>query len=288
MKRILLLILSLLSLLTFLLPSLSSCGCEAEVEPLDSGKLVYKTVGERELSLELLRPTDNMQRKSPAVIVLHGGGWVSGAPEDFTRDFAPLCELLRENGIAVIPVEYSLVCEGSSWRDALDDCEDALNYLIENAKSLGLDETRLGIVGYSAGAQLALMTAIETRDKLRLCTSMSAPTLIADSEQSLYYSDALNYYVERVFDKEDMISMYQASPMIRVNRNCKSDFLLVCGTDDEVVGAFHAQSFYNEVRSFAINVELLEYKGLTHSYTSYPEFDSLCGDIAERIIEELE
>lgn len=278
-KKILLLILSLLLFL-------SACE-ELPIETVGSDKLCYKTVEGVELTLELLYPTNDQKRKSPAVIVLHGGGWVSGTPEDFTRDFEPLCNALREGGMTVIPVEYRLVSEDSTWRDALDDCEDALNYLIDNSRSLGLEPELFGIIGYSAGGQLALMTAIETRDLIKLCVSMSSPTLISDTEVSPYYSEPLNYYISRAFSKDNALEMYQASPIIRVNRNCKSDFLLISGMADEVVNSFHASSFYNEVSSFRLDAELLEFEGLTHSYTSYPEYQSLCETIAERVLSHL-
>ena len=274
-------------ILTMALMLLVSCGetyTEAEVP---TGEIIYKTVEDKQLGLEILMPTVNKQRRNPAVLVLHGGGWVSGAREDFTRDFKPLCDALRAAGISVIPVTYRLAVNGTGWRDCLDDCEDALNYIIENSKRLGIDEHRLGIIGYSAGGQLALMTAVETRDQVKYCVSMSGPTFFSDKKESIFYSESLNYYIKMIFPENDQIEMYQASPIIRVNRNCKSDFLLISGTADEVVKPSHAESFLRELESFGLTAELIEPEGLTHSYTAWSNFGNLCEEIAGYVIENL-
>ena len=274
-------------ILAVLMVSLAACeSIEVEID-VPTGEIVYKTVDGTELGLEILTPTAKKTRRNPAVIVLHGGGWVSGTREDFTRDFKPLCDALRAEGITVIPVTYRLAVNGTSWRDCVDDCEDALNYIVENSKRLGIDNHRIGLIGYSAGGQLALMTAIETRDQVKYCVSMSGPTCFSDNKESIFYSEALNYYIKMIFEEGDHISMYQASPIIRVNRNCVSDFLLVSGTSDEVVKSAHAESFLREIESFGLQAELLEKEGLTHFYTSFADFDELCGEIASKVIAKL-
>ena len=280
MKRILTALLMIMLLLCV------SCGDTEIISEIPTDGVVYKTVGETELRINFLAPTE-LKRKSPAVLVLHGGGWVSGTPDDFTRDFLPLCDALRDSGIMVIPVEYRLAGGGDGWRNCLDDCEDALSFVISHARDYGIDPENIGVIGYSAGGQLALMTAIETRDQVKYCVSMSGPTCFSDNPESPFYSDSLNYYIEMIFPANDYIGMYQASPVIRVNRRCQSEFLLVSGTADRVVFPTHADTFMREVGSFGIPAELLEYDGLTHSYTAYPEFYELCSEIAGKVSEKL-
>ena len=272
------------SLIILLLVSCSESVAEIEIP---TGEIIYKTVDDRELGLEILTPTAKKTRRNPAVIVLHGGGWISGTREDFTRDFKPLCDALRAEGIMVIPITYRLAVNGGSWRDCVDDCEDALNYIVENSKRLGIDSHKIGIIGYSAGGQLALMTSIETRDQVKYCVSMSGPTCFSDNKDSIFYSEALTYYINMIFPEGDHISMYQASPIIRVNRKCASDFLLVSGTADEVVSPAHAESFQREVESFGLTAEIINSDGLTHFYTSWEGFNALCSEIADKVISAL-
>ncbi len=280
MKRIIFIFLAAMTLI------FSSCGETAVLAEIPSGGVVYKTVDEKELKLEFLAPTE-LKRKSPAVIVLHGGGWVSGTPEDFTRDFSLLCDALRDAGVMVIPVEYRLAGGGGGWRNCLDDCEDALSFICENARDYGIDPENIGVIGYSAGGQLALMTAIETRNQVKYCVSMSGPTCLSDNSESPFYSESLNYYLEMIFPADDQIGMYQASPVIRVNRRCQSEFLLVYGTGDKVVLPAHAETFLREVDTFGIPAELLMFDGLTHSYTAFSDFPELCREVASKVASKL-
>lgn len=283
MKRILALTIALLTAL-----ALFSCrDGESYDAEAPSGEIIYKTAGEVELGLEILMPTEKRQKRSPAVIMLHGGGWISGSRDEMTRDFKPLCDELRNNGVTVIPVTYRLVGGEVSLRDCIDDCEDALSFIVSNAKKYGIDPDRIGIVGYSAGAQLAMMTAIESEDQIKYCVSMSGPTCFSDSRGSIYYSDSLNYYIGMIFSEGDKVAMYQSSPIIRLNRKCKAEFLLVNGTDDEVVKPAHAESFCREAESFGISAELIEPEGLTHSYSSWQGFNELCLQISQKLLSQL-
>lgn len=263
-------------------------GCGNDIPTIvKSEEIIYKTVGDVELGLEIYAPTDNISILSPAVIVLHGGGWVSGSREDFTRDFEPLCNLLRANGIAVISVNYRLADKDSGWRVCLDDCIDALYYITSNSKKLGIDKDNIGMIGYSAGGQLALMTAIETADEVKYCVSMSGPTFISNDQNSIFYSPTLDYYINLIFDISDNIDMYKASPIVRLTRKCKTEFLLISGTDDMVVTTSHADSFMREITEIGSTAELMKVDGLTHSYTVWDGFEQLCSDISDRIVEHL-
>ena len=81
--------------------------------------------------------------------------------------------------------------------------------------------------------------------------------------------------------------MYKASPIILLSRRCKTDFLIVNGSDDVIIQPAHSEAFYNEAMSFGIDAELMIVDGLTHIYPIYPDFANLCSDIADRIIENL-
>ena len=55
--------------------------------------------------------------------------------------------------------QYSLACYGYSALDMRDDLATAFEYVRANAKGWGLDRDRIHMVGESAGAHLALLTA---------------------------------------------------------------------------------------------------------------------------------
>lgn len=269
-----------------LLVTAAGCSQSApdQYESTEKNEIVYKTVDNTDLGLDIFYPTQRVYSDNPTVIVIHGGGWISGTRDEFYRDFEPLLSELRSRGVTVVGITYRLAVDGRTWRDCLDDCEDALEFLIDHADEYDIDVDNIGIIGYSAGAQLALMCAVETDDQVKYCVSLSAPTVFSINKDSKYYSEALSYYISRAFNSESQYDMYKASPIILLSRRCKTEFLIVNGADDVIIPAEHSEAFYNEAMSFGIDAELMIVDGLTHIYPMYADFVHLCGDIADRVV----
>jgi acetyl esterase/lipase len=99
---------------------------------------------------------DVAAEKRPAVIVVHGGGWHSGERSDFPSWDA----WLADEGYVVFDIDYRL-SPPPSWRDAPADVACAVGWVKENSARFGVDPERVALMGRSAGAQLALLTAYE-------------------------------------------------------------------------------------------------------------------------------
>jgi acetyl esterase/lipase len=90
----------------------------------------------------------------PVLVMIHGGAFVTG---DKT-ELAVWPELLAA-GTAVVRVNYRL--SGSApWPAQAEDCLSAIVYLQREGKALGLDPSRIVLLGQSAGAFLAVSTAL--------------------------------------------------------------------------------------------------------------------------------
>lgn len=97
----------------------------------------------------------------PLVVFYHGGGFVFGNLESHD-DF---CRLLCNGiGCAVLAVDYRLAPE-NKFPAATDDALAALRWAREHAQMLGADASRIVVVGDSAGANLAAVTAQRCRDQ---------------------------------------------------------------------------------------------------------------------------
>ena len=98
----------------------------------------------------------------PALLYLHGGGFVVGSLE--THD--SLCrQLAKRSGGAVVALDYRLAPE-HPFPAAVDDAWAAMRWLAANADAaLGLDGSRLAVGGDSAGGTLAAVAAIHARDR---------------------------------------------------------------------------------------------------------------------------
>ena len=122
---------------------------------------VLAPIGGRHLALRLYRPLGvPSDVRLPALIFFHGGGWLMGNIE--THD--PLCrELCNASGTCLVAVEYRLAPE-HPYPAALEDARAALAWIFDNGEEALIDTQRIAVGGDSAGANLAAVVAIETRD----------------------------------------------------------------------------------------------------------------------------
>ena len=96
----------------------------------------------------------------PAIGYYHGGGHVIGSLD--THDFVAR-NLCAGTGALVASVDYRMGPE-HRFPAAVDDSVAALQWLHENAQTLGADPGQFGVHGDSAGANLAAVVALLARD----------------------------------------------------------------------------------------------------------------------------
>ncbi len=100
-------------------------------------------------------------RKRAALLHIHGGGMVLGSAEASKGIVPPL---ILPNDAVGVSVEYRLAPE-TPFPGPQEDCYAALDWLVANADSLGVDPQRIVVGGESAGGGLAAMLALMARDR---------------------------------------------------------------------------------------------------------------------------
>jgi acetyl esterase len=97
---------------------------------------------------------------APAVVFLHGGGWVL-CDIDIYDGVAR--QLAKRSGLRVVSVDYALAPE-HPFPIPLDDCVAGVRWVIQNGAEFGIDPARVAVAGDSSGANLALATCLKFRD----------------------------------------------------------------------------------------------------------------------------
>jgi acetyl esterase/lipase len=116
--------------------------------------ITYLTANNFEAKLDVYRRRE-MTTPNRTLVYIHGGGWTGGTKEQSSLTFLPFLQM----GWNVVNVEYRLA-RVSQAPAAVEDCLCALRWVIRNAKQHNIDTSRLVITGTSAGAHLALTSAM--------------------------------------------------------------------------------------------------------------------------------
>ncbi|KAF3903045.1 hypothetical protein AA313_de0207288 [Arthrobotrys entomopaga] len=92
----------------------------------------------------------------PVFVNFHGGGMSIGSGTDDARWAKDVVQQLEA---VIVSVEYRLAPE-HAFPTAVQDCADAVLYLVDNAEELALDKDRIVLSGFSSGGNLVFTTAI--------------------------------------------------------------------------------------------------------------------------------
>ena len=119
-----------------------------------TGNVEYGKAGGLSLYLDLYSPKPKPEGKLPVIVIIHGGGWYQGDK----AGHAEVACYLASCGFAVASINYRFLTE-EIFPACLNDCVTSVLWLKDNSEKLGLDASRIGLFGDSAGGHLVLMTA---------------------------------------------------------------------------------------------------------------------------------
>lgn len=216
--------------------------------------LVYKSTRQRDLMLTFLPPIKNKCEKSPVYFIIPGGGWHSEERQSMLDFSAKSVELLRDEGFAVVSIDYRVCVEGVCMREIITDCFDAARYISHFADILSIDKSKFVLSGHSAGGHIALMMAYATQDTftdnyefddkfaVKCVSAMSPPTILYDNSTN-NLRDISDVYVGCDTKEEREFT----SPITYVTQDCPPT-LLCAGTSDYLVFASSSERLYERLR----------------------------------------
>jgi acetyl esterase/lipase len=220
--------------------------------------LVYREGDCENWKLDLAVPETNGDKLRPAIVVIHGGGWVEGDKSSFTtrKDGTPgNIEDFAECGFVAATINYRLSGE-AAFPAAVEDCKCAVRWLRAHAKEYRIDPEHIGAWGNSAGGHLALMLGMTYKssglegDGPYQSESSRVQAVVSDSGPidliGLYKLDRIKKVVRKFMDgppEGDREAKYrQASPSSLIKEDTPP-LLLLYGADDELVPIASADRF---------------------------------------------
>ncbi|WP_241138906.1 alpha/beta hydrolase fold domain-containing protein [Bacillus mycoides] len=236
--------------------------------------VVYgKTTDGIELKMDVWSAKETSKNKlKPAVVLVHGGGWVSG-----DKGEAPHWkQWLNDLGYTVFDVQYRMPPQ-AGWKDEVADIKSALGWVLQNADTYQIDPNKINVMGESAGGNLAMLAAYSMGEE-QLPASTNVPEVHVNSIINMYgpadmtmlYNDnPSTNYVQGVMEEYigDTVSQFPErykllSPINYIQDNTPPTITLL-GTGDRIVPVEQGEMLDKE----------LTVKNVAHEFYLLPDVD---------------
>lgn len=148
--------------------------------------LIYKSTAERELTADVYIPKAERNEEFPAVLLIHGGGWLTGSKENLQ----PTAQRLAAEGYVAVTAAYRLGTE-ATYPAGVNDLKDALKWMKENAEQYHIDKGKIAVLGTSAGAQLATLLGVTSN----FGTHTSQKSQFSDQVQAIVNIDGIVSFI---------------------------------------------------------------------------------------------
>ena len=236
--------------------------------------LTYASVGGKPLTLDLYLPPGQAPR--PLVVWVHGGAWYEGSKEHCLAAF------LADEGFAVASINYRLSHE-AIFPAQIHDCKGAVRWLRAHADEYGLDTTRIGAWGDSAGGHLVALLGTsgdvaalegdvggnrERSSRVQAVCDWFGPTdmLQIGGFPSEINHDGPDSAEARLFggpihEKRALVAL--ANPITYVNADAPP-FLIVHGDQDPIVPLHQSALLAESLRAAGVPVTFLTVTGAGH------------------------
>ena len=237
----------------------------AAANPLSSVQqdVPYGTSGGHPLMLDIYEPTEQSSGLRPAVVLIHGGGWIS-----FDKStMHTMGMFLARCGFVAFAVDYRLMHGNENiWPAQLDDVQRAVRWVRANAAKYRVDPDHIGAFGHSAGAQLASLLGMEdTRDNsdaalARYSSKVQAVVEVSGPSDFTTHRDADDDAFLATFfggDYAQRSKVWQdASPVFHVSKNV-APFLIMHGTQDADVPIAQSEELADKLQQAGASVKFV-------------------------------
>ena len=231
------------------------------------------TVNGQSIKLKIVKP-DNATGTLPVFMFFHGGGWVLG---DFPTHERLIRDLVRSSGAAAVYVDYTPSPE-AHFPVAINQAYEATKWVAEHGQEIGVDGSRLGLVGNSVGGNMVASVALQAKQfngpKIRY-NVMLWPVTDANFDSTSYNQYENGYfltknmmkwfwdnYTTNASDRNNIL----ASPLRATTEQLKGFPQTLIQTAELDVLRDEGEAFGRKLDAAGVPVTVTRYNGMIHDY----------------------
>lgn len=214
-------------------------------------------------------------KKLPAILVIHGGGFNDG-DKARPREMNIATNLVLQ-GYVCMSINYKLRRKAGdvTWPQSVYDAKAAVRWLCKNAEQLQIDPDRIGVIGFSAGGNLAGMLAFtQPKDGFDLKEPYGEFSSAVSCAVDFYGAvDLMNYHDMKMFNqtRAEAPELYaKGSPVTYAHKNA-APMLIVHGTADATVPLTQSQALDEALTKVGAEHELVIVPNAPHTFNLQPK-----------------
>jgi len=205
-----------------------------------------------------------------AVVICPGGGYEHIT---FTKEGEEIAQWFNEHGITGIVLKYRLpsdsIMEDKSM-GPLIDAQEALRIVRRNADTWGIDKTKIGVMGFSAGGHLASTLSTQCDERIYVPTDSTSarPDFTILVYPVISMMTPITHAGSRFHllgDSPDTASILRFSNDLHVSSNTPPTFL-VHSTDDGVVSVENSVLYFKALRTYNVKSDMRLYHTGGHGF----------------------
>ncbi len=242
----------------------ASALCAAELKT----DIEFTKVGGESLTLDASVPDG--PGPFPAVVIVHGGGFVRGTKTTYVT---PLFPVLTEAKFAWFTINYRLA-DKAPFPAPIEDTRAAIAWVRKHSKEYKVDPNRLALIGESAGGHIVSYTGATEGAKLRLrgVVVFYGPAEVAShaAEHGGKVSVGMAQYLGITEEPrpEHAKRMADASPYTHITKKMPP-FLLIHGTKDVQVDYAQSVKMKKKMDEVGVPCELITVNDGPHGMGSW-------------------
>lgn len=250
-----------------------------------------------DIQVRIYRPAAAPATGAPAVLYMHGGGFMKG---DLDSSDAIAWGFAEQTPAVVVSVDYRLTPE-HPYPAAMNDCWACLNWLHDQVERLGVDAGRIGVAGDSAGGNLGAAISLRARDAggpAIACAALIYPGTGLDQDYPSYkeFADGQglstagtrayrDMYLPNDRDTDDPY----ARPVMAKDFSGLPPFWVHSAESDPIRD--DGRVFAAKLAEAGVNVTYREAKGMVHGFmrarfegaAARAEYDAICRFLTEHL-----
>ena len=256
-------------------------GQNATTSPADVLARDFKIQGLAGLIPVRLYTPSGAVTPGPCLVYFHGGGWVIG---DLDTHDAHCRRLASLSDARILAVDYRLAPE-NPFPASHDDALAATRWTFDHAADIGVDPTRIGVGGDSAGGNLAASVAIDMRGdearrvKFQLllypATSPAEPTQSRSERDGPVLSTAVMAFFEKSLAAGEHPEWRRAAPAQAVDLSCLPPAMVVTAGFDPLQD--EGRDYAHALIAAGVPADHLHYSALVHDFY-------IMGDVSPAVV----